>query len=105
MLTNMEKLLDLPELADVFLELHDSRYVTRLHGSRSTYAIGCHGPLCKKAERDRGRRRNEHTANGKGRTYQPGLDWRLFDRDELLEAIYLWHRAKREEQKISRLVR
>lgn len=29
--------------------------IGRRHGSRSTYSIGCRGPLCRKAERDRGR--------------------------------------------------
>ena len=80
---------------DVREELEDERYSGRSHYSRATYALGCHGPLCTKAERDRGRKRNESRARAKGREYTPFLAIRVDDRDELLEKIIRWHKSKK----------
>ena len=76
--------------ADVRKELSDVEYSTRRHYSRATYALGCHGPLCRKAERDRGRGRNEQKAVSSGREYKPNPDIRLSD-NELLEEIVEWY--------------
>lgn len=76
---------ELPE--DIRAELEDEEYITRKHYSRSTYALGCHGPLCQKAERDRGRRRNEQRA---GEGYTPALEYRVEDPPNI-EAIIEWH--------------
>lgn len=78
---------------DVRAELEDERYKTRVHYSRATYAEGCRGPLCRKAERDRGRRRNEVRATGAGREYEPKTEQRIEDNAEL-DAIILWHREQ-----------
>lgn len=82
---------DLPK--DVRDELEDERFGTRSHYSRATYALGCHGPLCRARERDRGRGRNELRAKSKGREYRPNEDTRIED-DELLEKIIRWHRPE-----------
>lgn len=42
---------------EVLFELTDERYATRTHGSRKTYDDECRGPLCRKSERDRSRKR------------------------------------------------
>jgi hypothetical protein len=79
--------------ADVRAELEDPEYITRSHYSRATYAEGCRGPLCRKAERDRGRRRNEHRATEAGREYEAKSDQRMED-DPLLDRIIDWHRSQ-----------
>lgn len=89
--TELEK----PENADIFLELTDSEYITRQHHSRATYALGCRGPLCQKAERDRGRRRQEAKATNAGRTYIPVPQHRKLDREDLLNAVFEWHLSAR----------
>lgn len=70
-------------------ELEDERFTTRSHYSRATYALGCHGPLCRKAERDRGRKRNERRAEDDGREYAPNPGQRIEDE---LDEIIRWHR-------------
>jgi len=76
--------------ADVRKELSDPEFGTRKHHSRATYALGCHGPLCRKAERDRGRSRNEQRALNNGRAYVPNNDIRL-EENQLLEEIIEWY--------------
>ena len=89
--TPMTVILALPEMADVMKELADPRFSGRSHGSRATYALKCEGPLCKIAERLRGRRRNEAKAARLGIEYIPG-DNRIYDRDDLLLAVIAWHK-------------
>lgn len=76
--------------ADVRKELGDPAFATRKHHSRATYALGCHGPLCRKKERDRGRSRNETRAQENGKEYSPNHDLRIKE-DELLEQIVEWY--------------
>lgn len=76
---------ELPE--DIREELEHPDYITRKHYSRATYALGCHGPLCRKAERDRGRARNEERG---GEDYSPALDIRVSD-PENIDEIIAWH--------------
>lgn len=80
---------DMPD--DVRQELEDERFTSRSHYSRATYALGCHGPMCRKRERDRGRIRNEQLATDEGREYKPNPDMRIAD-DETLDQIIRWHR-------------
>lgn len=80
---------------DVRAELEDEDYATRKHYSRATYALGCHGPLCRKAERDRGRDRNAKRANSEGREYKPNSDVRLDDPE--LDEIVEWYLDSRVE--------
>lgn len=42
---------------ETFAELADPAFIHRKHFSRSTYKVGCHGPLCLKSERDKRVRR------------------------------------------------
>ncbi len=86
------------QLADVLEELNDPRYANRQHGSRATSALGCNGPLCKKAERDRSRRRNHARAARQGRMYKEGP--RMYDRDDLMDAIIRWHKLKMVERRM-----
>lgn len=100
---DIASILDWPECKDIKDELNDPRYANRKHGSRATYAKGCDGPLCSKAERDRSRARNERRAKDAGRDYVPGR--RISDRDVLLEAVEEWHSknllARRQDKKAS----
>jgi hypothetical protein len=48
-------------------ELEDEKFVNRTHGTRATYAENCHGPLCQKSERDRGRIRHAVRQRSKGK--------------------------------------
>jgi hypothetical protein len=87
---SVQEILALPEMADVVTELSDPKFASRRHNSRATYALGCHGPLCGKAERDRGRSRNAKKATEAGRSYREG--YRKYDRDALLDYIAEWHK-------------
>jgi hypothetical protein len=87
---SVEEILKWPEMDDVRQELEDPTYANRRHGSRATYALGCHGPLCRKKERMRGRNRNETTASRLGKDYEPSPR-RIYDRDAVLDAISNWH--------------
>lgn len=78
-------LIDLPD--DVREELEDERFKTRKHYSRSTYALDCHGPFCRKAESDRGRLRSKERASSKGRAYVPNRKIRKTAEDERLEPL------------------
>lgn len=69
---------------DIRAELLDPEYASRTHGSRSTYADGCHGPLCREAERIR--------ANSRfGSKPLPEEETRY----ALLARVTAWHRAQR----------
>lgn len=83
---------------DIREELEDPEYSSRQHYSRATYALGCHGPLCRKAERDRGRNRNEQRAHARGNKYKPNHDFRLSDPDNIDEIIE-WHVAELAERR------
>jgi hypothetical protein len=82
--------------ADVRAELEDEEYATRKHYSRATYALGCHGPLCRKKERDRGRDRNEVRAKNAGREYRPNQEVRLDNPtlDEIVDWYIEWYEEK-----------
>lgn len=86
----INEILSLPEMADVVKELNDPKFASRRHHSRATYALGCHGPLCGKKERDRARSRNAKKAEEAGRNYREGN--RKYDRDALLEFVAEWHK-------------
>ena len=60
---------------------------------------GAQRDACKKKERDRGRTRNKTRAEDQGREYVASNN-RLYDRDDLLEEIILWHKRQRLEQRI-----
>lgn len=85
-------LANLPD--DVREELENPEYITRKHYSRSTYALGCHGPMCRRAETLRGRDRNEARALDQGREYVPNPKIRL--EDELLDRIIAEYLEDRE---------
>lgn len=83
--------LEKPENRDIVEELNDEKFISRQHYSRATYALGCHGPLCRRAERDRGRQRTQKKAEDSGREYQPNPDLRKDDREGLMQFIINWH--------------
>ena len=87
--------LEKPENADIFFELNDSKFLSRTHGTRSTYADGCRGPLCRWSERERGRARHakRQAAKGKGVLNMPPGPAR--DRDDLIRRVIAWHRGVR----------
>jgi hypothetical protein len=85
--TELEK----AENSDIVQELRDPDYASRQHYSRSTYASGCRGPLCRKSEKDRGRKRNEQRATEAGRIYTPSVDEEANARDPLLDMVIHWH--------------
>lgn len=80
---------------DVKFELEDKRYGDRTHGTRATYAEGCHGPLCRKAERDRGRKRHESRQMAAGKIVTPRPPGDAQARDSLLDRITEAHRRER----------
>lgn len=82
---------------DVQEELGDPEFAHRQHYSRATYALGCHGPLCKLAEKHRGRRRNQARAEAEGREYRAAHDIRKTDRDDELMPVVEWHLRDRRE--------
>jgi hypothetical protein len=85
------------ENADILFELIDKVFDGRTHATRATYAKGCRGPLCRKAERDRGRERHAARQAKKGMevTRLPATEAQA--RDELLDQIIVWHRLVRSE--------
>lgn len=92
---SVDELLEWPEMADVKQELNDARFGTRAHGSRATYAEGCHGPLCRTVEKHRARLRNQVRAFRAGREYEEGgKKGREYDRDDLLLALVEWHKLQ-----------
>lgn len=85
----------LPE--DVIEELTDERFFGRKHYSRSTYAMKCRGPLCRKAERDRGRDRWVSQRAKVGQSVSPRPAARVEDDDARLEPIVIWYLENRKE--------
>lgn len=85
------------ENADILFELHDPEYQGRSHATRSTYAKGCRGPLCRKSERDRGRERHASRQAEKGKkvTRLPATEAQA--RDEFLNQVIAWHKMVRSE--------
>lgn len=90
----MEKLA-LPENADIRAELSDPKYKKYTHGTRSTYARDCRGPLCRKSERDRSARRHEIIQASRGRKVRRYAPQAERERDEFLTWIIGWHRGSR----------
>lgn len=72
---------------EVVKELTDPEYRNRTHGSRRTCEAGCNGPLCRKAVRDHGRRRQQSQPSEKYRYIDPILEF--FKRDAE-QQIRLW---------------
>lgn len=99
---DVQNILSRPENQDLFDELNDPDYLNRLHYSRATYALGCHGPLCKMKERHRGRRRTETATRDKGRPYFPNEKVRKVDRDVELMIVYNWHKHDLEGRRLGR---
>jgi hypothetical protein len=100
---------ELPD--DVRTELEDSRFASRTHGTRGTYAKasdggkGCRGPLCKKAERDDAEKKYAQRQANRGKKVVPGSkneDARA--RDELLTKIQNWHSGQRYLTRLNKLV-
>jgi hypothetical protein len=83
---------DLPE--DVLDEISDERYINRTHGRRATRAVGCNGPLCKKAERDRGRNRMREVRGLEPLDDEP--DTKARERDVILNRCLAWYLQWRE---------
>lgn len=94
--------LELLENADIREELNDRKFKSRTHGARSTYAQGCRGPLCKKAERDRARRKHEIKMLAQGKSVSPLPPRKGRDRDEFLQWILGWHRGSRRSNPANR---
>lgn len=67
------------ELSDLWhkliVELLDTEYAGRTHGSRRTYDAGCKGPLCSKGVREHARRRNSTGPNVRYKFVDPILEF------------------------------
>jgi hypothetical protein len=75
-------------------ELLDEKFDTFTHGSKATYAYGCKGPLCRKAERDACAVRYRKKVGRPVKEYTPREgaypeDW--------LQRILDWHREERKK--------
>jgi hypothetical protein len=81
---------DMPD--EVIFELTDERFINRTHYKRATYALGCHGPLCRKSERDRGLER-QRDIRGTKRDDTPETKAR--EDDAILNKCIAWHLQQR----------
>lgn len=82
-------------LAEVRAELA-GEYGHRLHYSKGTYADGCRGPMCRKAERDETKARQERKERKSGRPYKPQVDDpETCLRDDLLNTMIFRHRESK----------
>lgn len=88
--------------AEVEQELQ-GEFGSRLHYSRGTYAVGCRGIMCRKAERDETKNRQEVMYRKSGLPYRPQVDTpeRCMSDDILNDLIYR-HRAERGRPKMPR---
>lgn len=78
---------------DILAELTDPEHVKRLHGKRPCYTAGCHGPLCRRADREFNRARYQAARQAAGKKYVPS-DLRRDGRDAELDAalrVYMTH--------------
>lgn len=81
--------------AEVRAEL-EGEFAHRLHYSKGTYADGCRGPLCRKAERDATKDRQEARERVTGLPYRPLVDTpQNCLRDDFLNNIIWQHRNER----------
>lgn len=81
---------DLPE--DVFRELTDPNFMDRTHGKRATSKVGCTGPLCRKADRERKAEQRRAAAIAAGKEYKTHARSKGdIHRDEELNKIMAWH--------------
>lgn len=78
---------------DVQLELSDPFFNDRTHGKKPTYQAGCHGPLCRKNERDTKRREYLQKMKAAGRIVQTRRPRASQARDPELELIQRWHES------------
>lgn len=85
MWTDIQAWESLPQ--DIRDELSDPEYSHRQHFSRATYALGCHGPLCRKRERDRGRIRYAKRGGVLGKAYTPVIGSRVEDPEGIDDII------------------
>lgn len=87
--------LEKPENADILDELKAEDYTDRTHGTRACYALGCRGPLCRMAERDRGRERYRERRRAGGASPVAAPPTPARERDAFLRAVMKWHRYER----------
>jgi hypothetical protein len=81
--------------AEVLEEL-SGPFGNRTHYSKSTYSAGCRGPMCRKAERDKTKERQEKVYRKSGLPYRPQRDTEEnCMRDDILNQMIYVHRAER----------
>ena len=81
--------------SEVELEL-SGEFGNRTHYSKATYAAGCRGPMCTKAERDKTKERQENLFRKSGLPYRPQRDTsENCMRDDILNDIIYRHRVER----------
>lgn len=90
-----------PDLApDVLGELSDPAFAHRKHGVRSTYADGCHGPLCLWKEVVSARERYERRAERLGNEVRINRRRTVIDaREAEFTAVINWHNTLVDERK------
>jgi hypothetical protein len=70
----------------------------RIHYSKGTYASGCRGPMCRKAERDKTKERQEAKYRKSGLPYRPQVDdHETCIREDALNLIIFYHRYSRDK--------
>lgn len=99
-------LLDRTDLPfEVRQELEDPEYINRTHYTRSTYNIGCSGPLCRRKNREQMRIATARRATRRGRLYRPSTILREMYApdvsDEILDEIIEAHLGERALLKVT----
>jgi len=79
------------ENGDILDELKDPEFATRTHGKRSTHSAGCHGPLCRKAERDASHQRYRRRRQAEGAVVTSFPPSEVRARDAFLGRVIEWH--------------
>ena len=88
---------------EIHKELNEGPLAHRTHYSKATYADGCRGPMCTKAERDETKARQERKFRKTGLPYRPQYDTpENCERDDFLNQVIWRHRRNRDKPKFPR---
>lgn len=84
---------------EIMDELLDPEYDTRTHGGTGTYAAGCKGPLCTKADRDASAAKYRRKVDREVKEYAPR---KSAHPEEWLAEVIAWHKEERSKMTMGR---